>query len=96
MKWVSLAAVMVSFGAGMWAAWLWWRSSRVRANPEWVRDYRTGLPMQPVDPTLTQMSWFDALLRASEEAAALNARAALWTAITVVVGLVAGLTGWLA
>ena len=95
MKWVSLAAVLGSLGAGLWAAWLWYLSSRVRADPNWQRDYVTGIPIQPADPMLTQMSWTDALLRASKEAADLNARAAFWTAITVVLGTLAGLASWI-
>jgi hypothetical protein len=95
-KWLSLVAAIAAFGTGWWAAWLWYQASRITPDPDWQKDYLTGVPFQPPDPELTQMGWTDALLRAGQASAKLNADAAYYTAVTVGLSAIASLAGWLA
>ena len=93
MRWVSLIPAVAALGTGLWAAWLWYQSSLIVADPGWPKDQATGIPFAPVDPTLNQMGWTAALLKAGQDTAALNAKAARWTAITVVLTTVASVAG---
>ena len=96
MKCLSLIAVIASFGTGMWAAWLWYLSSQVAVDPHWPKDQLTGVPFAPVDQERQHSDWIVALLKAGQTSAALNAKAAFWTAITVALTTVAAVTGWIA
>jgi hypothetical protein len=95
MKWINLALAVAAFATGMRAAWLWYQASLVVPDPNWPKDYATGMPFQPPDPALAQMGWTAALLGANQNSAALNARAAWWTAITVCLTAISAIVGFL-
>lgn len=74
---------LMAFCAGLIAAWFWYRASRVVAVP-----VRLGW-VEPGSPEATQ--WIGGLLAASNEVARLNKIAALWTAASVMIGVVSNL-----
>ena len=77
---------VAAFGTGLRAAWLWYRASKVEPDPNWPKEPVADLPLEPADPTLSQMSWTSAILTAMQVSASLNTKAAFWTAISVILG----------
>lgn len=65
--------------SGVYAAWLWWRASKVVVVPAWALDIE-------VDPDRNIMGWVVGQMTAFKRAGDLNAKAALWTAIAVLSG----------
>ena len=77
MRAVALSLAVAGFVVGLLAARYWLRASRVDAIPVWG-------DREPVDPLMSQGGWIAGLLRASSESARLNQRAAVLTAVAVV------------
>ena len=79
MKVALLAVALAAAWTGAWAAWLWYKASRVNVIPLWAVNGR----MEPVDPQQATSEWIVAFLQTGQKASDLNRRAALWTAISV-------------
>ena len=88
-----IAFALAAFIVGLRAARLWYSAGRINPDPCWQKEPVTGLPFEPVDPTLSQMGWTSAILTAMDKSAALNARAAKWTAWAVLLSSVAAVLG---
>jgi len=88
----SFAALLTvaGFVVGLLAAWYWWLASRVATSPAWGEA-----GFEPRDPVMSQMGWIVGMMKAADESAKLNRRAALLTAIAVVLSTGAGLPGLL-
>jgi hypothetical protein len=83
---------IAGLGAGIVAAWHWYRSSKVSIDPGWGYPGRPG-PPQPGDPEMQQMAWTAATIDAFSQAAELNRKASLWTAAAVLInGIVAAVS----
>jgi hypothetical protein len=78
-----------TLGTGLWAARLWYTSSKIVPIPTWAKCGGS----EPGDEMLSQMGVLAGLLCAGNEVARLNGAAALWTAIAVVFGVAATLAG---
>jgi hypothetical protein len=91
MKCVSISLAVCALVSGLVAAFYWYQSSIVKADPGWTRDNQ-----EPVVQELKQMAWNSAILAASTTSADLNKTAALWTALSVALGGVANIVGSLA
>lgn len=74
MRLIAVILAVLGLGCGLKAARLWYKSSQVKINPE-------GL--EPVDEQLRTMWWQSAQVEAADRGAALNGRAAIWTALAV-------------
>lgn len=85
MKIASLIFAVAALGTGLMAARKWYGASKAQPYPNWRSE--------PVVPTLAQMGWTSATLEAFEKAGQLNARAALWTAASVVLSAISGIAG---
>jgi hypothetical protein len=83
---VALALAAAVLGAGLRSADLWIKSSRVVATPYWVQLGQ----IEPVNGS-GDTQWIVALLQASNESARLNAKAALWSAWTVILATLSAL-----
>jgi len=70
---------------GLTAAWKWYAASKIQPKPNWR--------MEPVKPVLSNMGWTSANLEAFEKAGQLNAKAALWTAASVVLSALSAIAG---
>ncbi len=81
-----VALAVAAFGTGLRAAWLWYRASKVQPDPNWPKEPVAGLPLEPAEPTFTQLGWTSAILTAMQVSASLNTKAAFWTAISVILG----------
>jgi hypothetical protein len=75
---IGFAAGLGAAGSSAWAAWLWYRASKVQVTPLWV-----AAGSEPADPQQSQQGWIVGLLTASTDSATLNARAARWTGAAV-------------
>jgi len=76
---------LAASGTGLWAAWLWYLSSKVEIVPTWVK---CGRIEPPGDPVGSSTGWTAGILEASSKAAGYNKQAALWTAGSVLLGVV--------
>lgn len=85
---VSLLAIM-AFAAGLRAAQLWYRASKVQFMPLWEKNGQ----IEPVDPHLSQAQWIVALLQTADKSGELNRSAALWTAWSVALSAATTLLG---
>ncbi len=88
-KWTSLGFALIAFSAGLRAALLWYRASKVEIVPMWVEDGR----MEPLDMGLSHLEWIVAILKSQNKAGDLNRVAAVWTAISIGFSAVATLVG---
>ena len=70
---------IVSAGSGLWAAYLWYRSSIIPIDPAGGQD--SG------DIQMQDRAWLCATIQVVTETATLNKRAACWTAIAVLLGV---------
>ena len=89
MKIVSIILAIIAFGAGLRAAHLWYRASRVQVVPMWAQDGR----IEPVDPSRAQAEWIVAMLETATKSGDFNRRAAQWTAAAVVLSTAATFVG---
>lgn len=83
---VALSLAFAGFVVGLLAAGYWLLASRVDAIPVWG-------DREPVDPVMSQAGWIAGLLQASSESARLNRRAAVLTAVAVVLTTGSGVAG---
>jgi hypothetical protein len=81
-----LLLVNIASGAGgFYVAWLWRKSASSGVRPSWT--------VEPADPSASASGWVGGLLSATQESAAPNRRAALWTAISVALTALASCIG---
>lgn len=66
---------------GLYAAWLWWQSARINVGP---------MGFEPLDHAEAAYWRLSELILAGQRSAALNQRAAAWTAGATFLGTVAG------
>ena len=71
----SLIIAALACVTGLRAAYLWWRASRIAANPVWVAE--------PGEAMASLQGWVFAMLEASSRSSQKNARAAIWTGVSV-------------
>ena len=81
MNWICFFLALISLGAGLYAAYLWWLASKVPVFPAWE------LAIVEHEEANT-MSHVAGLMIAFNRSSKLNANAALWTAIAVATGSV--------
>ena len=81
MKLASVLLAIIAFLAGLRAAYLWYRASRVQIIPMWIQDGR----IEPVAPGQAQAEWIVALLETATKSGDLNRLSALQLAGDVVV-----------
>lgn len=97
---VSGVLTLASSLVGLWAARLWWSASR-QPVPDWVPPWtwsdRPGDPDVEVrgEVVAATAALFE-LSKSLREGARLNARAALWTGVSVVGLLAASVLTWVA
>ncbi len=89
MKAASVVLAIVASVAGLRAAYLWYRASRVQIEPLWAQSDR----IEPVDRVQAQSEWLYGIFQASNTSADLNRRAAKWTAVAVALSTAATLAG---
>jgi hypothetical protein len=80
----ALAAALTGFNA----ARLWYRSGKVSIDPGWPAN----MPA-PAEFETEQAGWSTGALRAIEDAADWNRKAALWTALSVALAALASILG---
>ncbi len=85
----ALALVLPTLAAGLWSARLWLKSSRVRVVPLYAKLGQ----IEPVGGA--QMDWIVGQLEANTLTGDLNAKAATWSAVTVILSALASLTNLL-
>jgi hypothetical protein len=85
MRAVNMGLVVSTFLTGVVAAAYWYRSSRIQPRPTWR--------IEPGDGQLSQSGWLAGTLQAFSDAAALNAKAAGWTAVSVALAAISSLVG---
>ncbi|HEY5364097.1 MAG TPA: hypothetical protein VIJ49_07850 [Aestuariivirga sp.] len=76
MKAVNLLFEFTSICAGLFAAYLWYKASKVEVIPAWAKD--NGF--EPVDEDRKHSDWIGGILEATNTSGKLNKTAALWTA----------------
>jgi hypothetical protein len=86
---ISIGLAFLAFGAGLRAALLWYRASKVEIVPMWIEDGH----IEPVDMNLSHLEWIVAILKSQNKAGALNRVAAIWTGISIGFSAIATLVG---
>ena len=89
LKLAAIIVAIVAFIAGIRAAYLWYRASRVQIVPMWVKDGR----IEPVNPGQAQAEWTVATNEAVSKSGELNRGAAKWTAAAVALSTISTLLG---
>lgn len=99
---LAIASAVVACGAGLVAAWYWFKSSKVNIaplGPDW------GLPGtgSPIEPVTTEARLLDVaassirddqkILQAFKEGARLSSVAAIWTAVSVAASATSAILG---
>lgn len=74
--------------AGFYAAYCWWIASTARIDPGWT--------VEPGESDLSQAGWTAGIMNSLAESAKLNRKAALWTALSVLLTTVPGILSALA
>jgi hypothetical protein len=69
--------------SGLIAAYYWYKSSKIPVDPKWT--------CEPVDTEDKALGWTGATIDAFTKSAELNKKAALWTAISVLLSALSGL-----
>lgn len=80
--WITTGA---GVAAGLYAARVWWQSAKVTPDP-----FRDGV-VESGESCSAQGQWLGELIRVGIETAALNSKAARWTACAIVLGALATL-----
>jgi hypothetical protein len=89
MKGLELGLAILACLTGIVAAVYWYRSSKVQIIPVWP-----GGPFGPIEPgemEASQYGWIAGMMEANSSAAALNAKAALWTGVSVLMAAAASI-----
>ena len=89
MKALAIGLAVLACMTGVVAAIYWFLSSKVPINPIWP-DGPFGL-VEPGEREDAQEGWIGGMLQASTRAAELNAKAALWTAGSVLLAAAASI-----
>jgi hypothetical protein len=82
MKLATISVALAALVTGIIAAVYWYRSSRVQIVPDWPEG-AFGL-VEPGETRASDAGWTSGTLAAFSKSADLNAKAALWTAASVV------------
>lgn len=95
--WLSLSLAIVAFGTGIVAAVYWFRASIVEIPTDWgihsSKPLKAGARIPTVDELNAYVSWIFAIKDAFEKSSRLNKSAATWTAIAVLLGTLATVSG---
>jgi hypothetical protein len=83
MKIASVTLALTALITGIVAAIYWYRSSKLQVVPMWS-TLPTGELFEPLDRQDSQSGWIVGMLQSLSASADLNAKAALWTAASVV------------
>ncbi len=88
-KAIAIGLSLGGFITGIRAAYLWWQSTRVPVDP------LNGDPnaIESGDSDFANLQWRAAQFRADQQIGRLNARAAGWTALAVVLGTLSSVVG---
>jgi len=78
------AIKLAATGTGLYSAWLWYLSSKVKIIPIWAKH---GQIEPPGAGSASNTGWIIDVLEATSKAAKLNKRAALWTAASILIGV---------
>jgi len=89
MKIVAIVLAILGFVAGLRAAYLWYRASRVHVMPFWS----DGQNIEPVDPVSAAASWNLATQQTIQKSGELNQNGAKWTAVAVFLSTASTLVG---
>lgn len=89
MRMLGIALAICACVTGVVAAVYWYRSSKVPIDPIWPRG-PFGL-VEPGEREASQDGWIGGMLQASARVAELNAKAALWTAGSVLLAAAASI-----
>jgi hypothetical protein len=89
LKFASIAMAVLALITGIVAARYWYRSSKVDIEPIWPTG--AGGPVEPGEHEDSQDGWIGGALTAFSESARLNAKAAVWTAASVVFAAIASI-----
>lgn len=89
MRLASLIMAFFALGTGIVAALYWYRSSNVQIEPIW--PIGTDGLVEPGEREESQDGWIGGALVAFSASAALNAKAAIWTAVSVVFAAIASI-----
>jgi hypothetical protein len=80
---IAFTLALVASVAGFVASYFWYRSATVQAAPTWAKGDGYDSLREPVIRSLAQDGWIAGTLMAMSEGAAWNRKAAIWSAIAV-------------
>lgn len=89
LRYASIAMAVLALATGIVAASYWYLSSKVEIEPMWPRG-ASGL-IEPGEREDSQDGWIGGALTAFSESARLNAKAAVWTAASVIFAAMASI-----
>ena len=89
---LSITFTTIAFFLGIYAAFLWWKSSKVDIIPLYQECGR----IEPVEQVDSQSDWLSGMMAAYDKTAKLNKAAAFWTAWTVACATIASISSTLA
>jgi hypothetical protein len=97
----SISLAVAGLAVGLSAAYYWWKASKVETDPGWSGDPSQSAadalrPIRPPDSQLSQEGWLMAVLTAARESARLNKTAACLTAVAVLLSALSSVLGALA
>lgn len=75
MQIISVLLALLACGSGLWAAREWFVVSRIPVVPSWI--------VEPGEVTGSLQGWVAAIMAASHQSSRRNARAAIWTGVSV-------------
>jgi hypothetical protein len=86
MRCAALILAALSFVTGLLAAWYWYKSSILPVERRIDRGPKGGMPG-------VVRAWLGGIIASAETSAALNKKASIWTAATVILGTLANFLG---
>ncbi|MGO9018762.1 MAG: hypothetical protein ACLQVJ_10485 [Syntrophobacteraceae bacterium] len=92
MRTLSITLAIIAASVGLYAAFLWWKSSKVELVPLWEKFGR----VEPGDTQASQAGWICGIMEAYQESAELNKKASFWTAWAVVFATISSIVGAIA
>lgn len=90
MKLAGIGLAVAALVSGIVAAGYWYRSSKLQITPAWGLG-SMGELFQPLEQDDAQQGWIVGMLEASSASADRNAKAAIWTAVSVVLGAISSI-----